>query len=56
LVVDNVVQHPMACPSDYWEFAPVDATSVVLINTSQVPVAYTAASSWNIAAHYVPGV
>lgn len=69
-VVNDVVQHPMACPSDNWEFSAsttpsancgfpppcgADVTSVYLVNTGQFPVAYIAAAEWNYGA-YVPGV
>jgi len=74
-VINGVVQTPMSCPSDDWEFAPFpmlsgpDAgcsgdpnnpfcsgvTSVYLVNTGQVPVAYYATDAW-LGMNYVPGV
>ena len=68
-VVNGIVQRPMTCPSDNWEFLPPPngvgpagcgapcpgVTSVVIVNTGQVPMAYIAAVEWN-AMGYVPGV
>lgn len=70
-VVNGVVQTPLNCPSDNWEFAPPPnstcgvttsppfacpgITSVVLANTGQVPMAYLAAALWSGQGH-VPGV
>jgi hypothetical protein len=78
-VVNGVVQTPMTCPSDNWEFPPPanvgqigsdgglmlgvcdfpppcpGATSVILTNTGQVPMAYVAHAFWN-GAGYRPGV
>lgn len=70
-VVNGVVQTPMSCPSDNWEFSPAPngtcgfvttppfacpgITSVVLVNTGQVPMAYIAAALWS-GQGYVPGV
>ncbi len=69
-VIDNLVQHPMNCPSDDWEFLPSwmpapnceggacnpPSSRAYLINTGQFPVAYIAEAGWDIGAHYVPGV
>jgi hypothetical protein len=69
-LVNDVVQRPMACPSDNWEFSasttpssscgippPCDAgvNDVYLVNTGQSPLAYIAAGLWN-GTGYVPGV
>ncbi len=57
--VNDVVQYPMRCPSDHWEFdaaAPEAGTvGAYLINTGQFPVAYIAAAWWT-GMGYVPGV
>jgi hypothetical protein len=75
-VVDGVLQTPLTCPSENWEFNVVDAqgnhpcdpngvcavsdgapggfSSVVIVNTGQVPIAYTARGEWSIP--YPPGV
>jgi hypothetical protein len=66
-VVDGVVQTPMACPYDHWEFrsacvddasAPntVCGDSTMLVNTGDVPLAYLAQALWTFAVHYEPGV
>jgi hypothetical protein len=67
-VINGIVQHPMSCPSDNWEFLSSTASScgfpppcdggvnsVYLINTGQFPVAYIASALW-AAQGYVPGV
>jgi hypothetical protein len=60
-VVNGVVQNPMPCPSDHWEFPlpqgeglsppnrpPIPGVSAVFIlNTGTAPLPYTAQSTWN---------
>jgi hypothetical protein len=79
--LNGVVQKPMACPSDNWEFVPFPAvppldagyqfygddncsitvpmcrgvSSVILVNTAQVPMAYIASAFWS-GTGWVPGV
>jgi hypothetical protein len=57
LLVNDVVQHPMSCPGSDWEFAPYPGVkSVLLVNTSALPLAYVAGLLWNDGGGYVPGV
>jgi hypothetical protein len=70
-IVNDVVQHPMPCPSEDWEF-PVypegsgncgpppkgcpGVKSVLVVNTGALPMPYIVTSSWNAIGGYVPGV
>jgi hypothetical protein len=68
LIVNGVVQTPLACPSNNWEFVPMDAaghplcpsgascaiTSVILKNTGAVPMPFTAQPTWS--SGYIPGI
>ncbi len=71
-VINGVVQHPLSCVSENWQFPPFPpgsnavcnpnpgqagcpgVTSVVIVNTGQVAVAYYATNLWG--GGYVPGV
>jgi hypothetical protein len=67
-IVNDVVQHPMACPGADWEFLPYPGTdgsgagcipcpgiqSVVLVNTGSLDMAYIAGPWWS-GQNYVPG-
>ena len=68
-IVNDVVQYPMACPSEDWEFPwppgegmptpfppPAGIKSVLIVNTGTLPMPYLAQSGWNLGTHYVPGV
>jgi len=68
-IVNDVVQHPMVCPSDNWEFplppgeGPAMPTPPIkgvknayIVNTGALPLAYLAQSSWALGTQYVPGV
>ena len=66
-IVNDVVQHPMACPGVNWEFPPYPGTpadgngcipcpgikSVVLVNTGALDMPYIAGPYWS--GQYVPG-
>jgi len=68
-VVNGVVMSPMTCPSEHWEYpwpagegavspeppAP-GITSVFIVNTGTLPLAYFAQALWAFGSHYVPGV
>jgi hypothetical protein len=77
LLVNGVLQLPMSCPSDNWEFPPTTGTtaalpvlaatcpaagmcpgvtSVQLMNSSAIPMAYIAAGTWSVPGHYEPGL
>ena len=69
LIVNDVVQHPLPCKSQHWEFAPFPASdagacdascpgvdSVVLVNTGALPMPYVVGSGWIEGAFYPPGV
>jgi hypothetical protein len=67
-IVNGVVQTPLACPSNNWEFVPVDGAgqplcdagsscairSVILKNTGPVPMPYTAQPQWSTG--FIPGI
>jgi hypothetical protein len=56
-IVNGVKQTPLACPSEAWEYAPVNPTSSVVIeNMGPVPIAYTARPLWTYGGGYIPGV
>jgi hypothetical protein len=68
-IVNGATQTPMTCPSEHWEFpwppgeGPVSptppapgVTSVIIVNTSTLPMPYVARSGWSVGSHYVPGV
>jgi hypothetical protein len=66
-IVNDVVQQPMACPGVNWEFLPYPGTyggggcipcpgitSVVIVNTGALAMAYIAGPYWS-GQNYVPG-
>jgi hypothetical protein len=70
-IVDGIVQTPLPCPADNWEFWPVDGagnplcapsslictvSSAVLKNSGPVPVTYTVQPSWVTPGIYPPGI
>jgi hypothetical protein len=57
-IVGCVVQHPMSCPAEHWEY-PGSGTAgaeVYLKNTGPVPLVYTVEQYWTTGAKYPPGV
>jgi hypothetical protein len=71
LIVNGIVQTPLSCPANNWEFWPVDSagnplcdpsnllctvSSAVLENSGSVPVTYTVQPEWNTPGVYPPGI
>jgi len=60
LVIDGVVQSPESCPASHWEFDGDEASAptVVIRNTGDVKLVYTAAPYWSVGVGttYVPGL